>query len=393
MSIYYFKNSGKNHLTKEAAMSVKCAVCIRIVLILSMCVLFTVSIHAQTSKDLLQGYWAGQTTKVRGHVSVSSYTAKYEFVCSINKYRVTGQNKGTTRITVDSPGHDNAWLKKMVMIYEGTTLRDSSYVYRFEDSGDFNITSNYGTTVWEHTGAAKTNLKVYLYSEGWVCPLEDAPYAGPAPTGYVETTINLTTLDTLGVPQVPQDFQCDNPTAWGNYPAFSWDSSVGAQSYKIYKKKNAGSYSLLATLNGHNNTSYTDYGLTLESIGDYDTYYYKVAAHNNNGDSGYTNEVSITALAFEKRSNAMPKEFSLEQNYPNPFNPTTEISFHLPEASHVSLIIYDLRGTVVKQLINGHHTAGSRKVLFDASNLASGVYFYRITAGKYFDVKKMVLIK
>jgi uncharacterized membrane protein len=92
-------------------------------------------------------------------------------------------------------------------------------------------------------------------------------------------------------------------------------------------------------------------------------------------------------------NNSIPKVFTLEQNYPNPFNPSTSIKFSLPKASVVKLVIYDLLGKEIRTLVNEMRQPGTYSEMFDASSLASGVYFYRITAGDFTDVKKIVLIK
>ncbi len=85
--------------------------------------------------------------------------------------------------------------------------------------------------------------------------------------------------------------------------------------------------------------------------------------------------------------------FSLSQNYPNPFNPTTNINFNLPVSANVSLKVYNLLGQEVQSLLNEARTAGSYTVKFDARNLASGVYFYRLEAGSFVTQRKMTLIK
>ena len=88
-----------------------------------------------------------------------------------------------------------------------------------------------------------------------------------------------------------------------------------------------------------------------------------------------------------------PKSFSLGQNYPNPFNPTTVISYKLSALSEVTLKVYDVLGREVATLVNGKQNAGSHTVTFDGSRLASGVYLYRLQAGSFVSVKKLVLLK
>jgi len=92
--------------------------------------------------------------------------------------------------------------------------------------------------------------------------------------------------------------------------------------------------------------------------------------------------------------NGIPKVFALAQNYPNPFNPTTTIKFSIPEnEKNVKLTVYDLLGREVATLVNDQLTAGNYEVNFDASNISSGIYFYRLTAGNRVEVKKMMLLK
>ncbi len=90
----------------------------------------------------------------------------------------------------------------------------------------------------------------------------------------------------------------------------------------------------------------------------------------------------------------VPKTFSLNQNYPNPFNPATKIRFEVPKTANVTLQVYDITGRVVATLINNESvTAGNKEIEFNAANIASGIYFYRIDAGNFTDTKKMILIK
>ncbi|NQS98714.1 MAG: T9SS type A sorting domain-containing protein [candidate division Zixibacteria bacterium] len=88
-----------------------------------------------------------------------------------------------------------------------------------------------------------------------------------------------------------------------------------------------------------------------------------------------------------------PREYYLAQNAPNPFNPTTAISYQLPAASYLKLVVYDVTGREVSTLVDGWVEAGIHQVSFNASQLASGVYFYRLIAGDFQETKKMILTK
>jgi len=103
--------------------------------------------------------------------------------------------------------------------------------------------------------------------------------------------------------------------------------------------------------------------------------------------------IGIQTISYE-----VPERFELTQNYPNPFNPTTKFKFSLPKESDVSIVVFDITGRVVKVLANEKYTAGKYEVDWNGTNtmnsqVASGVYFYKIVAGGYTDVKKMIMLK
>ena len=91
--------------------------------------------------------------------------------------------------------------------------------------------------------------------------------------------------------------------------------------------------------------------------------------------------------------NVIPNEFTLGQNYPNPFNPSTTIDFAITEQGPVNITIYDAVGQAVEELVNDFVPAGAYKIHWDASRLASGVYFYRMEAGNFVQTQKMILLK
>jgi len=89
----------------------------------------------------------------------------------------------------------------------------------------------------------------------------------------------------------------------------------------------------------------------------------------------------------------MPKEFALQQNYPNPFNPTTTIRFSIPERARVSLTLFNLLGQEVLALLDEDQDPGEHAVQLNASPLASGVYFYSMTAGRFSEQRKLIVLK
>ena len=117
---------------------------------------------------------------------------------------------------------------------------------------------------------------------------------------------------------------------------------------------------------------------------------YKLVPRKNDDFVGHVTDV--------ENSNIIPEEYNLSQNYPNPFNPTTTISYSIPNIasslnSNVTLKIYDLLGREVNTLVNEIKQPGSYQVQFDARELSSGIYFYTLNAGDFYQTKKLVLLK
>jgi len=107
---------------------------------------------------------------------------------------------------------------------------------------------------------------------------------------------------------------------------------------------------------------------------------------------------SITVTVVVANQSLLPEAFSLSQNYPNPFNPQTVIKYTLPKDCHVELTIYNTLGQKVKTLVNQYQSAGYKMVHWNSTNdkgneVGSGIYFYKIKAGRYTDVKKMMVLK
>ncbi|HPN37313.1 MAG TPA: choice-of-anchor J domain-containing protein [Melioribacteraceae bacterium] len=115
----------------------------------------------------------------------------------------------------------------------------------------------------------------------------------------------------------------------------------------------------------------------------------------NYGDAFFLDLVQITDeyTSVENDPNNLPNYCTLNQNFPNPFNPTTNISFSIPKLCYVTFKVFDILGKEVITLINEELNAGNYTKTFDATNLGSGVYFYKLQAGNFSETKKMILMR
>ena len=145
----------------------------------------------------------------------------------------------------------------------------------------------------------------------------------------------------------------------------------------------------------------TDIALTLDasaiSTGNYNAFIYVMSNDPDDGSVFIPLGLTVTGMGSQDEA-LLPKEFALHQNYPNPFNPKTRVRYDLPDNENVTIIIYDLLGRQVKQLVDSYQEAGFKSIIWDATNdfgnpAAAGVYLYNIQAGDFIQTKKMVLLK
>jgi photosystem II stability/assembly factor-like uncharacterized protein len=187
------------------------------------------------------------------------------------------------------------------------------------------------------------------------------------------------------------------------YPIPYWSANVESDidGYEIFRLIDDGDWELLATVNS-STLSYTDYGVTsnAQCTGSHQALY-KVRAIDKGGHtSSFSVAYGVVAYSVPLNkshsvivSGEKPSVYQLWQNAPNPFNPTTTIQYDLVNNEYVRLAVYDMLGRSVRVLVDEPQSAGRYNVKLDASNLSSGIYFYRIQAGKFNAVKKMLLLK
>ena len=157
-------------------------------------------------------------------------------------------------------------------------------------------------------------------------------------------------------------------------------------------------------------THTTDTSIVIDTLQANTNYLYRVRAKNATSKSNWTNHEFTTTVADSgdggggvvtstEGTDALPTDYDLSQNYPNPFNPTTTIRYALPQASQVSLEVYDMLGRRVATLVEGPRAAGYHMAIFDGSALASGVYIYRLratnqaTGQPFIQTRTLVLMK
>jgi hypothetical protein len=167
----------------------------------------------------------------------------------------------------------------------------------------------------------------------------------------------------------------------------SWrtETEVNNYGFDIERKSNNGTWEKLYFVNGYGNSnSPKDYSYTDNNTKS-GKYSYRLKQIDNDGVYSYSKVVDVD---LNKKL-----EYTLSQNYPNPFNPSTTISFSLPNAGNVKLTIYNLLGQEIKTLANGYKESGNHSYNFDAKELNSGIYIYKLETTGFTQTRKMMLVK
>jgi len=243
-----------------------------------------------------------------------------------------------------------------------------------------------------------------------------SPVSNPRSTngGTIEFTLEVTGTNTVtfyvdgdgtdeyaGKPSKPQNFTASFPN--NGYPTLTWDANTEPDlyGYRVYKKLTTVSSGTQTTYDFTTGTSYIDNDFTVKRrFGDDTAEYWIVAVDNSNKLSVETEHKSTSGTSSiqwkaneENEAKEIVKKYDLYANYPNPFNPSTQITYQIPKNGFVSLIVYNTLGQIVKTLVERNQTMGKYNVNFNAAGLPSGVYFYRLQAGNFVSVKKMLLLR
>lgn len=194
----------------------------------------------------------------------------------------------------------------------------------------------------------------------------------------------------LPVPETPVWEPEDGAEDMETQLTLKWSEAERAETYHVQMSTES---DFSATLIDSSGISETE--LEVNDLETSTTYYWRVLATNETGNSSWSEVLEFTTVATSagELSASVPSDFTLDQNYPNPFNPSTTIRYGIPEGSEVQLVVFDMLGRRVAELVNERQSPGYHQVSFDAGNLASGIYIYRLKAGEYVVTKKMMLAK
>ena len=200
---------------------------------------------------------------------------------------------------------------------------------------------------------------------------------------------NINPNGTLGYVPVPVELNSFTGTIDGNKVTLNWETAteinnLGFDIERTTSVKN-NNWEKIGFVEGNGtSTEPHTYFFSDKNLSS-GTYNYRLKQIDNNGTYKYIN--------LDESFTVQPVEFNLSQNYPNPFNPATMIKYSLPEASRVSLKVYNVIGKEVETLVNDEKPAGTYEVNFDAAQLPSGIYFYQLKTGNFVETKKMVYQK
>lgn len=191
-----------------------------------------------------------------------------------------------------------------------------------------------------------------------------------------------------------------------NTPKANWPATInivatdncGIDSVWVRWRINSGNYKLFKLINTSLYYYSASFNSTQSEVNIGDTIRYRIIAqdissyHNKDSTALYSFKI-IQSIGINSNAGAVPERYYLYQNYPNPFNPITKMTFDIPKLGLVSLKVFDVLGREVKVILNEIKSPGSYSIDFDASELSSGVYFYRLESKEFTDVKRMILIK
>jgi len=243
--------------------------------------------------------------------------------------------------------------------------------------------------------------------QGYTWTVADSVTGGPSQIGFgFAFKDNLNGLAADFYPNSVISSTSDGGETWEPMVPFPPGLSTISSLFIVYRKTTIGSYVITSQTdlggnpmmpgtaysddNGHTWTQVSNIPLGLAAFSDCNTGW---AGGVNDLIYKWVTDPLSCIVPVEDQNTGIPSQFVLDQNYPNPFNPSTTIRYSIPTSEFVTLMVYDVLGNEVANLVNEEKPAGSYEIKFDASILSSGIYFYSLQAGSYTQTKKLILMK
>ncbi len=293
-------------------------------------------------------------------LGIQQWAARYDGPLSIDD-EVTG-------MALDNQG--NVYVTGVCV---GETMDYDFFTFKYNTSGEEQWMATYNGTgnMGDKPFGIAVDAAGYVYVAGY---------------SYGETSFDYATVK-YGQTVVPVELVSFSAVPSGSNVNLSWTTATETNNkgFLIERKSLDGRCEDIGFVNGQGTTtSLHEYSYCDRNIGT-GSYSYRLKQVDFNGTINFSRDVDVTVDA--------PSNFALAQNYPNPFNPSTTIEYTLPSDGFVTLDIYNALGQHVASLVKGSEKAGVHKVVFNAENLSSGMYYYRIETGSSAAVRKMMLMK
>ena len=318
------------------------------------------------------------------------------------RYSSSSPGTFTFQVVINASGSFNYYY------YSMTGTKNESVIGFENESGQDGLTIDY------RSGYAKNNLAVKIAAEpDWMFT---AQQSGTIYNGFYSNIIIDFSTDTELLPGLyemdikissndPINPEMVIPVSYnlgGVVPVelTSFEASVGKddvvlnwstatetnnQGFEIERASEEKKWTRIGYVEGNgNSTSRINYSYT-DKVSNPGIYFYRLKQIDYDGSINYSKEIETEVLT--------PVAYTLKQNFPNPFNPATSIEYSIPNSEFVSLKVFDVLGNEVASLVNEVKEPGNYSVNFEASSLTSGIYFYTINSGKFYQVKKMMLLK
>jgi hypothetical protein len=252
-------------------------------------------------------------------------------------------------------------------------------------TADFTI-----TTAQAWLGSDANTVFYFTFSNNTLLPpADESPLALATSNGPTTGTAGMMTLDNyvLDNTLLPVELTKFAAVVNGNSVVLEWETATELNNYgfEIERSADDQSFEKIGFVEGNINSSTAKSYSFSDKINSAGNYFYRLKQIDLNGTFEYSNTIEVSTIT--------PEDYSISQNYPNPFNPSTTIEFKLPQQSNVNIKVYNTIGEVVAVLLNDNVEAGNHTVSFDASNLPSGIYIYRIETENFSQSMKMTLLK